>query len=69
MSEDRIIGLLITAGFAVIGWFISRIFNEIERSRANERDLYGKIAAAETKQLQLHVELLKDALGQERNKK
>lgn len=64
--EEHIYGALIAAGFAVIGWFISRIFSEIERSRQNERTLFEKVNEVEKNQLKQHIDILKDALGQAR---
>jgi len=69
MSEDRLYGLLITGGFAIIGWFISRIFAEIERSRTNERKLFELINAAEKEQLKQHIEILEDQRDQARKSK
>ena len=66
MTEDRLYGLLVAGGFAIIGWFISRIFTEIERSRQNERVLFEKVNEVEKNQLKQHITILNDTLNQAR---
>lgn len=58
---------LFTIGMAVFGWFVSKIFEEIKKSRDNERELYGKIGEAEKETLKLHIKMLEDRLKDKRD--
>lgn len=46
---QAIFGIIVTFGFPVIGWFIKKIFSELEARRSNERELYKMVAALEIK--------------------
>ena len=37
-------GIVVTFGFPVVGWFIHKIFDELEQRRQNERELYKAAA-------------------------
>lgn len=53
---------VLTIGIGVVGWFVSKIFEEIKRSRDNERELYQKVGETEKDILKLHIKLLEDRL-------
>lgn len=63
LSFSQVFGVATTICIGVIGWFIKRIFNDIqtvdERSRNNERDLYVKLAQTREEMLRLEIERLK----------
>jgi len=41
---QMILGMLVTLGCPVFGWFIHKIFNELDLRRQNERELYQQVA-------------------------
>lgn len=66
MSPSDYIQILMAIAFALIGWFMRRIFGEIEKSRINERELFIRLSEESQERLRLHIELLKDQLSQVR---
>lgn len=66
MSPSDYIQILMAIAFALIGWFMRRIFGEIEKSRINERELFIRLSEESQARLRLHIELLKDQLSQVR---
>lgn len=63
ITLSQIFGIVISVAIGVIGWFVKRIFDEIEevteRSRANERDLYVKLSQTREEMLKMEIDRLR----------
>lgn len=63
VSLSQIFGVVVTISIGVIGWFVKKIFSEMEktekRSRDNERDLYVKLGATREEILKMEIDRLK----------
>lgn len=63
VSLSQIFGVVVGISIGVIGWFVKKIFSEMEktekRSRDNERDLYTKLSQTREEILKLEIERLK----------
>jgi hypothetical protein len=63
VSLSQVFGVAVSVSIGVIGWFVKKIFAEMEktekRSRDNERDLYTKLAQTREEMLKMEIERLK----------
>ena len=63
IGTAQIFGIIISIAVATIGWFVKRLFSDIEevkvRSRNNERELFQKIAQTREEILKIEIERLK----------
>ena len=63
VSLSQVFGVVVSISIGVIGWFVKKIFSEMEktekRSRDNERDLYVRLAQTREEILKLEIERLK----------
>lgn len=63
VSLSQIFGVVVTISIGVIGWFVKKIFSEMEktekRSRDNERDLYVKLGQTREEILKMEIDRLK----------
>lgn len=53
---------ILSVGMAVVGWFVSKIFEEIKKSRDNERELYKEAGKNREDLLKLHIKMLEDTI-------
>jgi Tfp pilus assembly protein PilO len=58
---------ILSISIGVIGWFVSRIFDEINRSRQNERELYQQISKTREDMLNLHMTHLRELVSSVRD--
>ena len=60
---SQIFGVIITVCIGIIGWFVKKIFSEMEktekRTRDNERDLYIKLGQTREEILKMEIDRLK----------
>lgn len=72
MTLQSILQYIAFAGVGVIGYFLKGMMAqfkaEVDKSRSNERELYGKLEKETRERLEQHICILKDQLVEARKR-